>query len=250
MKKSQPGNKKCKFYDKGCRIVCNKWEYTSHANSCDFNPDLHSLCDLLFSPCKFKPGCFSKAEVVFHLETKHQLPLHRTSPGSWCFIPEMSFLTDLLNKKKSQSCILFGCTGCTDSNDRPLFLLVGKRNETVNSLSLAVVLVWFDPEGTDGGSYDVEFTLQIGSSFISSKRYLPFPIIMKSKVWSVKEAQLILKTGALNIPISMLEETQFGSQGGDTLLALIRSAGIEKGPSQYVFSRRGGADLVQSSSSN
>ncbi|ODM94807.1 hypothetical protein Ocin01_11874, partial [Orchesella cincta] len=116
-----------------------------------------------------------------------------------------------------------------ESDTAPLFLVYGKLNIGTGFVSFICVRVWKSPTHI---SYlnTVKFTLikDSGSSSLTSNtaepsssqsltmtQTMPFSICTTMKICSAQEAASHCNVSPINIPISLLENSRFGTSTGD-----------------------------------
>ncbi|ODM93282.1 Chromobox protein 5 [Orchesella cincta] len=214
----------CKFKDNGCAYLCKRGEITSHANLCTFNPDTVLLCQQLGSgSCGFRLGSVSRAEVIQHFETGHNITIELVNTGTWFTFFDndeiLASMQNLANRKRK-----FGAAkvplvkfatmiSLDDSETGPVLLLFGQLNRPVGFLSLFCIKVW-DSERHPSDNLLVEFML---TKDAASRSKYPFPISGSMKVSSAKDAHLVVGATPINFSISFLEESQFGANEGDRI---------------------------------
>ncbi|CAL8130064.1 unnamed protein product [Orchesella dallaii] len=219
----------CKFCDKGCKYLCHRNGISNHAYTCQFNPDLIPLCELLgWGDCNFpidgaggSSSEFRRSEIINHFTEVHK-KLYNL--GKRLVVAGRSIKTWMLGSFSEQEKCGAVLWGLNEDEHSPLFLFTLKINSVTQFLSFSCIQIW----GADPmKKYRVDFSFvrSIPAPTPDSRDVLqsgiyklnPLLIGWTLNAYSPREALYMLKSCPIGVYKPMLIDTKFGNSSQDSL---------------------------------
>ncbi|ODM98504.1 E3 ubiquitin-protein ligase Siah1 [Orchesella cincta] len=198
----------CPFKDGGCEYKCKRGDISKHAKSCDFNPGLVSLCEIIgYENCKYTLGSSSKSreEILAHFQTVHGCGMADYGDVKMLLDPEE------LNGDDAK--LLRPVIISQQHETSDLFLLVGKINSPLGFISEICIQVWGNEEPVKP-KYEATFSIvkrpsenNNGETYIGNSAVLKLDSLRLQwtlNVYTVEEAKYVLEATPINVPIPFL----------------------------------------------